>query len=330
MSTLKTVDDLRADALFRAGEPPTDEDGSFWDKSLEYINRVQQQLLLGGSIAAGRDLATSAGIYAHLVDLPITDWWWARKRGVFNTTALATGYTVSGTLTQGTTQTLTLTTDVTQEVLGWYVVISGQPTVYRVARRLDLPSQLLLDQPYVDDTVTDVGVTFAKIEYPLATDFLRFCSTPYRHASGGMPIDVGSIEQRNAEFTQPFIRQGRPSKAFMVGPRTLAVNGYDTRPYRFEYEYVAMPADLHAGEYPVLPEHHRAVLSSGAAMLMLFDKSDSRAANMASEYRELVGRMVQEHRKAIGGGSSTFGQFRFRKAPVLRRSPQPLGELYLF
>ena len=33
MSVLNTVDDLRADALFRSGEPPTDTTGSFWSKS---------------------------------------------------------------------------------------------------------------------------------------------------------------------------------------------------------------------------------------------------------------------------------------------------------
>lgn len=329
MSTLRTVDDLRADALFRAGEP-TDSTSSFYSKSLEYLNRVQQALLLGGGVSAGRDLATSAGIYAHLVDLPITDWWWARKRGVFNSIAQLSA-TVSGTLTQGTTQQLTVTAAITQDIKNWYVVVPGRPTVYRVQESATRTAgtEINLDAAYVDDTIAAPTLTLAKMEYDLAGDFIRFASTPYIHSTFGAACDVSGIEQRNQEWPLAIIRQGRPTRAFMVGQRTLALNAYDTRPYRAEYEYIAMPSDLNVGQYPVIPAHHRSVLSAGASMLMLFDKGDGRAANMASEYRELVGRMVQEHRRAIGGGSSTFGQFRFRKSGIPKRPPQNLGELFL-
>ena len=331
MSTLLTTDDLRADALFRAGEPTTDTTGQFWAKSLEYLNRVQQQLLLGGSIAAGRDLATSAGIYAHLVDLPITDWWWARKRGVFNTAARIRS-TTTQPLTQGVSGTISITPAIVgTDVTNWYVVPSTQPTVYRiVATQYPSTTVFGLDAPFADDTLaTGTTVDFAQLDYALAPDFLRFASTPYIHSVFGASIDVASVEQRNSDWPLAIVRQGRPTRAFMIGPTTISVNGYDTRPYRFEYEYLALPPDMTAGQQPALPVHHRAVLSSGAAMLMLFDKGDSRAANLASEYRELVGRMVQEHRKAISGGSSTFGQFRVRRSGLPKRSPQQLGELYL-
>ena len=66
MSTyLLSVDDLRADALFRAGEPQSSS-SSFWTKSLDYLNRIQRQLAIGGAIAVGRDLATVAGISPRL------------------------------------------------------------------------------------------------------------------------------------------------------------------------------------------------------------------------------------------------------------------------
>lgn len=326
MSTLKTVDDLRADALFRAGEPQ-DSSSSFWTKSLEYLNHVQQQLLLGGAVAEGRDLATSAGIYAHLVDLPITDWWWARKRGVFNS-EVAIEKTVDGALAVGDT-TIDLTSAITVGTQGWAVLVGTQPTVYRVARVENNGQRIILDAAYVDDAQTDATITLVKTDYTLAPDFLRLCSTPYRHAAGGACIDVSSTEQRNMASLSPIVRRGIPSRAFMVGTGKVALDSYDTRPYRFEYEYVAMPTDLRAGGYPMLPEHHRGVLSAGAAMMMLFDSDDSKTTNMASMYRELVGRMVQEHRRAMSGGSATFGQFRFRQGGALRRAPQTLGELYL-
>lgn len=326
-TTLRTTDDLRADTLWRAGEP-ADSSGVFYTKALEYMNHIQQRLLLGGSISAGRDLATSAGIYAHLVDLPITDWWWARKRGVLNTVARIQRTTT--TLTQGTTRTVTVTSAITTDILGHYIVVNGKPTVYRaVASSNPISTEVYLDAEYVDDTAASALIDIAKLEYDLAGDFLRFCSTPYIHSVFGASIDVSSLEQRNTDWPLAIVRQGRPTRAFQVGPRTIALNGYDTRPYRFEYEYVAMPPDLLASEFPLLPAHHRTVLSVGAAMMILFDKGDSRAANLASEYRELVGRMVQEHRRAISGGSSTFGAFRFRKTGTPVRSPQSLGELYL-
>lgn len=329
MSVLRTTDDLRSDALFRAGEP-SDSTGSFYAKALEYMNFIQQRLLLGGSISSGRDLATSAGIYAHLVDLPITDWWWARKRGVFNTDARVQRI-VSGSLTQGVTQAVTVTSALTTDIVGHYVCVLGKNTVYRVVATSNptTATQFTMDAPYVDDTVAAPTLDIAKLEYDLAGDFLRFCSTPYIHSVFGASIDVSSLEQRNTDWPLAIIRQGRPTRAFMVGPRTIAVNGYDTRPYRVEYEYMTTPADLTASSYPLLPVHHRSVLSTGAAMMILFDKGDSRAANLASEYRELVGRMVQEHRRALSGGSATFGQFRFRKQGTPVRSPQSLGELYL-
>ena len=71
------------------------------------------------------------------------------------------------------------------------------------------------------------------------------------------------------------------------------------------------------------------VLSTGAAMLMCFDKNDGKAEQLASEFRELVSRMVQEHRRALSGGSSTFGVFRTRQPGLTTRSPQAFGELYL-
>jgi hypothetical protein len=327
VSYLKTVDDLRADALFRAGESPTDANGSLYTKALDYLNRIQQMLVLGGGVAVGRDLATSAGIYAHLVDIPITDWWWARKRGVFNT-APALERTTSGGIAQNGTS-FSVTATITTDIVGHYVVVVGQPTVYRATGTMTSGLIVNLDAAYADDTITSGDVKIAKIEYDLAPDFLRFCSTPYAHGAFGAPLDVSSLEQRNTEWPLAQLRQGRPTSAFMVGPRTLAFNSYDTRPYRVEYEYIAMSDDLAAGTAPMLPLHHRAVLSAGASMLMLFDKGDSRAANMASEYRELVQRMVQEHRRAIGGGSSTFGQFRVRQPSILRRSPQTMGEIYL-
>src|SRR3990172_9500813 len=130
MANLTTTEDLRLDALFRAGEPAS-ASSALYAKALEYVNRIQQDLLLGGGIAVGRDLATSAGIYAHVVDLPLTDWWWARKqpRGVLNTDALVEAGTV--TVTEGSTA-VTFSSAPAVSVAGWRLEVSKLPTVPRI------------------------------------------------------------------------------------------------------------------------------------------------------------------------------------------------------
>lgn len=324
MSYLQTTDDLRTDALWRAGEPQSSA-SSFWAKSLEYLNRIQMTLMMGGAVAVGRDLATSAGIYAHMVNLPITDWWWARRRGVFNTAA-----SIDRTLTLMAGPTALLSSVVNTPLAGWFFSVAGKTTVMRIVEHTPGTATLTFDADWPEDaTLTAGDVTLFKLEYDLPGDFLRFSAPPYAHSYFGSTIDVGSIEQRDTDWPLSLNRQGRPTRAFMVAPQRVALNGYDDRSYRIDFEYIFMPTTLTAGSLPTLPMHHRQVLASGAAMLMCFDKSDSKAEQLASEYRELVSRMVQEHRRALTGGSSTFGVFRTRQPTFFSRSPQTYGELYL-
>ena len=117
--------------------------------------------------------------------------------------------------------------------------------------------------------------------------------------------------------------------AFMTAPQTVEVNAWDTRAYRFEYEYIALPADLVAGSgTTIFPPHYRPLLSIGTSMLICHDKGDDRAKTFASEFRELAMRMCQEHRRMISGGSSVFGQFKARQSPAFR-SQQLHGELFI-
>lgn len=322
----QTVDELRVDALWRAGEPQS-ATSIMWDASLRYMNRIQQGLLLGGAIAVGRDLAASAGIYAHLVDLPITDWWWARKRALLTTTK-ARDLTATALTNASATGTLSATT--TPSLVGLRMLVQGRETTPVVATHTSGTDTFTMDAVWPEDTYAG-PITFFVSEYPLAADFLRFSAPPYVHAYGGAPIPVGSFESQGTEYPWSVVLSGAPSRAFQLGPQTVGLNAYDSsRSYRLEYEYVAMPIDLVAGASPILPQHHRSVLAVGTAMMLCFDKSDSaRAQNLASEYRELVGRMAQEHRRMLSGGSNLFGQFRFRAPLGFERRPQPMGEMYL-
>jgi hypothetical protein len=319
-----TVDELRADALWRAGEPQSSS-SQFWVKSLEYLNRIQQGLLLGGGIAVGRDLATSAGIYAHLVDLPITDWWWARALGI-----LMTPTTISATATFTAGSTTVTFTPVSATDLDGYRIVPSDTTVLdfmpKVSAHTAGAGTLTMDVSAPASGSTDV--VFAKDTVALPSDFLRFTMAPTRQRvlTDGYPIEVGAREIGPAPWRT--LSQGAPTRASLTGPQTLAFNSYDTVPYRLEFEYIAMPADLIAGATPILPAHHRACLAVGAAMLMLFDKSDlSRAQNLASEYREMIRRMTQEQTKAMSGSSSMNARFAYRNA---LGAPEPVSWVYRY
>lgn len=324
MSTfLLTVDDLRSDALFRAGEPQTSA-SSFWVKSLDYLNRTLRQLALGGAIAVGRDLATVAGIYTQVVTVPMTDYWWLRKLGIFTTTAAITDRTI---ITTEGSATATLSSAPTINLEGWRVQIGGLPTVPRIISHSG--TTIVFDSPWPEDSQAGATCNLFDVEYDLAPDFLRFASAPYVHSTFAAPVPVSSRRNLHIDYPWAHVTQGRPTRAFLIGPRKLQVNTFDNRAYRYEYEFIGMPDDLQAGGEPPMPMHQRPVLSSGAAMMILHDKNDSRAETMASEYRELIHRMMQEHRHALGAASHTFGVHRVKNRTWIQRQPQPTGELFL-
>lgn len=327
MANYETVNDLREEALRRAGEPQSTT-SDFWTDSLTYLNKVQQVLLLGGGVAVGRDLATSAGIYSQLVAQPITDWWWARKEGVFNTTAAISTGTVA--ITQNSTA-LTFSSAPSVSVADWRIEIASEPTIPRILTHVAGSTSAVLDAEWVEDTVTAATFKCWREKYTLASDFLRFAGAPEIHSNTLGTLNVTSREQLLDYCPRALAAEGEPSVAAMIAPQTIVFDSYDTNQgYRFEYDYICKPTDLVAGATPLLPIHHRMVLAVGAAMLILFDKHDSRAENVASEYRELVARMAQEHRKALTSGSSTFCQFKCRQGQLKRqRSLQPKGELFL-
>jgi len=328
MANYTTVDDLRTDALFRAGEPVTST-SSFFTKSVEYLNRIQQTLVLGGSIAVGRDLATSAGIYAHVVDLPITDFWWARKTppGIVTTEALIETGTV--TVTEGST-TATFSSAPAASVAGFRLEVARLPTVPRVLSHTAGSTTATLDAAWPEDTQTAASYVLFRSDYSLPLDFLRFAGAPYLHSRYRDPIPVSERENLDASYPWGSFARQPPTAAALVQPQVIQVNSYDTRGYRLEFDYIFLPDDLASGGTPILPRHHRAVLAVGAAMLICFDKGDDRAKNLASEFREMVQRLVQEHRKMLSEGSSVFGVHRIRQRNAGRRARiQPRGEEYL-
>jgi hypothetical protein len=334
MANFTDMDDLRNVALWRAGEPQ-DSTSDFWAQSLTYLNKVQQILLLGGGAAVGRDLATSAGIYNMTVQIPMVDWWWARKRGVLTTTEAVDddgGGTATTVTATKDSATLTFSNSITPDVAGYRIIINNQETLPIILTHGGSTATATMDAVWPQATETAVTYKMWPEEVSLATDFLRFAGEPWLHSDFGPGIPGMSKEQMLSLSPMQTVSTGAIRSFAIVGDQTIVFDRFDTeRRYRFEYDYVAQPSDLGAGDTPLLPRHHRQVLSTGAAMLMLQDKNDARAENLASEFRELVMRMGQEHRKILGNSSSMMAQFavRGRNYRGRRRGAQTKGEQFL-
>jgi hypothetical protein len=251
-----------------------------------------------------------------------------QPRGNIITDAILEG---TVTVTQGSA-TATLGAALTQNVTGWRLNVNRLRTVPLVQAYTVGSTTLTLDSVWPEETQTAGAYQLFNLEYDLPTDFLRFTGAPYLHSNYMEPIPVGVREGHDLIYPLSAWTKQIPTAAAMIQPRRIQMNSADIRGYRLEFDYVYELPPLQAGGQvpPAMPKMVRSVLAIGAAMLMCFDKSDSKAQNLASEYREMLAQMVQEFRHNISGGSMTFGVYKTRARSARRlRGPQPKGETFL-
>ncbi|HEX7126258.1 MAG TPA: hypothetical protein VF406_10890 [Thermodesulfobacteriota bacterium] len=293
-----SVADLKADALFRAGEP-TDGSSDFESVVVTYLNAIQQGLLIGGPFGTRPE--------AGLPALPIVDWWWARKLAVLSTDAAITTGTV--TLTKHST-TVTFSDAPTVDVTDWFLVVGTRIVVPQIVAHVAMSDTATLDAPWPDVTTTETYV-LANLRVPLPADWLRPVGAG-RVTVADPPavswlriVDWSTLE---AMAPRASLAEGVPRVAALMDETTLEVRAWTESPARLELPYLALPADLATGGTPVLPRHHRRLLAVGAALLILLDKADDKATALVSEFRGLHAALVQEHTHRIRRLSPAFGQ----------------------
>lgn len=348
MAAFTTTDDLKTQALWMAGES-VNGTSDYDDQALVYMQYIYNTLVTGGTIGV-RDIATSAGLYERFVSIPLTDWTWLRKFPpyAFNTVPAFIGSSASIPLNQGIQGgTITLTNNeavallsvapewpaagnpgVTTGVQGGRLTLlqqeQGVPnpprTTARVFSHIKGNAFLTLDAPWPEETQTVSDFAIWKAEYPLPTDFERFCEA-WKVQGGGLPgeapLNVGSFEQVQDLWPVNNTTYGPPTAAARMDPSTLMVNRWDTFSYRIEGSYVFQPDALEVNatpdlQEPLVPLRWRQVLAVGAAMFIMQDKSDERAAQYASQLRELIREMGLEYRKEQGSGSENNMRMLYR------------------
>lgn len=346
---LITTDGLKDYALWVAGEP-TDGSSNYNDVVLIHMQFIYDLFVTGGTFGT-RDVATSAGLYEHFVDIPMTDWLWLRKHPpfAFVTTPANIGSSSSVPLNQGSqigTATLTYgSTTVTFSIAPNFPGIGtvagarlkiltqeqGVPnppiTVPRIATHLTGQTTAFLDAPWPQETQTVSNFAIFRAEYPVPADFERFCEA--WKVQGGylmndQPLNVGSNEQVFDNYPMSEYNYGPPSMAARLNPTTIMMNRWDTFSYRIEGSYVFTPTALALAQLPlqqpVIPTRFRATLALGAAMMIAQDKLDSsRVGSLSSEFRELVHLMAVEYRKEQNSGSELAGRQLYRQGSNFRR-----------
>lgn len=340
MAGFSTTDDLKTNALWLSGEP-TDGTSNYDAQVLTWMQLIYDTLLNGGTLGT-RDLATSAGLYEHVVDIPTTDWLWLRKfpTFAFNTTPAILGSgasvtqsspppTIIGTvaLTFGSA-TITFSIAPAISVAGWRLKLLTQAagianppiTVPRITAHTAASVTATLDTTWPQDTQTASNYVLFEPEYTLPTDFARFCESPSVQGGwggGATPsrLSIGSAEQVGDQFPMQDLAQGPPSAAARLDNTTLQMNRWDTQSYRIEFSYIYTPPVLvtGTGQQPVVALRFRHMLAIGAAMLVAQDKVDSRTAALASEFREIVRHMGIEYRKEQNAGSELSGRHLYRQ-----------------
>src|SRR6267142_4794759 len=342
---LDTTDSLRDYALWLGGEP-TDGTSDYQDRILQHMQTVLNTFVNGGTLGT-RDVATSAGLYEHFVDIATTDWLWLRKYPpfAFNTTPAIIGSGASvvqsgptpeqiGTVnvTNGSTL-ISFTIAPSKSVANWRLrtLVQGAGiafpplTVPRIASHIAGATTAVLDAPWPQDTQSMSDFVLIQLEYALPTDFVRFCESPYVHGGwGGMGggwtssslprLAIGSVQQVGDQFPITQISQGPPTAAGRFNAETIQLNTWDAQSYRIEFSYIFNPPALQVGiqQQPLIPMRFRQVYSLGAAMLIMQDKVDSRAGGLSSEFREIVAHMGNEYRKEQTAGSELAGRHLFR------------------
>lgn len=333
MATFNTIttDDLVSYALWLAGEP-VDGNSDYNDRILQHMQTVYNTFLNGGTLGT-RDVATSAGLYSQLINIPTTDWLWFRKFPpyAFVTTPAILGVDAGVTLNQGsligTVQltygdpTITFSIAPSVSVEGWRLKLLNQMqgvpnppmTVPRIADHTAAALTAELDTPWNQESQTVSQFVLFQAEYELPDDFVRFVEPP--QVQGGSPwygadpgkLCVGSYEQVNRLYPLTEYNQGPPTAAARLTPEIFMVNRWDTLSYRSEFSYIFTPPTLEVeqtpAQEPLIPVRFRHVLSIGAAMLAMMDKVDARTHALASEFREIIAHMGIEYRKEQNAGS---------------------------
>lgn len=287
-----TVTQLRQDALWVASEPQ-DSSSPYFSRTLDYLDAVQDALLVGGSLRGK-------------MELPVVDWKWARpqpRRTLLLQPAVSNA-AITATLTQGSAAG-TFSADPGTPLAGYRLEMPGVDDRPQITAHTT--TSFTLDHAWTGSTVATTGWLAWQIEYQLPSDTLRLASGLI--IPGTREVDIVDRRTLDDEFPLHRVGVGSPVVVAYLAERWLRLSHYPTALMAAAYEAIVAQTALSAGNLdtaePVIPKGHRRVLSLGAAVLVLLDKADSRADGVFDQFTSAWLALVRadnrpEHRSSRG------------------------------
>lgn len=302
MSNYQYTSDLKADVLFRAGEP-TDGTSDYDTVALLYLNRAYQAIWQGGQE------------YAPDIN---EDWLWLHKTGILTLVPPVTSGTVTATKNS---QTITFSTAPANpggsaiSVAGWYLRVTGHADVFKISAHTSGQTSATLDSVYTGETVT-TSYTCFDIEYDLASDVLRLESPMTTRISGSAfpyrpgKIDVVGFTALREQWPLEHAVAGVPSMAAQIAEQTVRFNTYPSSYLRIEYDYLRIPSALAntSQEEPLVPLKDRRILADAALSLVFVDKNDNRADGLMIAVANHLRAMANENRARLVRMDKTFAR----------------------
>lgn len=296
---------MRSDVLFRGGENPTNTGGAYYSKAMEYINRAYVDLCRGN----GPLMPTSNVVFKWALKYPS------------QTLTLEPKYdtgTVSVTLNSAN---VTFSDVIANSKATWYLIVDGDPTVYRVSTHTAGTATATLDSVFTGETDSDATYKLVKLEYTLGSnDILRLISPLRTFKTSDLMTEprIYGIEANRFDTLFPIYRvaAGIPSAFKVISTRDnnviIMFNKYMDEDYlRVEYDYVDKPADLTASSVTTdirVPEDFRHVIVDWALCFLFQDKNDNRYETAISLARVGFENMVNQNRYEAAFTDPNYGQ----------------------
>lgn len=301
MANLRYTTDIKADVLFRGGEPQAN---SSYDASvLEWINRAQTGLALGG---------------LEFNETVQENWWWLRKDppGVLVLQPPITTGTVAVT---NNSSSVTFTNAPAVSTTGYFFKTDADSDTFRVSAHAANDTMATLDSVFTGETNTAKTYTLFKTEYTLADDVHRVIAPMRSYSDAELRVDGIELSAMDRDYPIALIEEGTPCKFAHISDQKVRFNRYGTANngalLRLEYDYLRTPPTLtgEAGEEPIVPLRFRQILADIALFWLYLIKDDNRDVKLAEIVKLAILAMANEQRHRMPTYSTSFGRIMTRR-----------------
>lgn len=238
MATILSAAALKRGALTKSGEL-TDGTSQYDAKAEEYLNRVYDAFMAGSN--------------EFDLDLGLP-WPWAKARNGASFLVNPTISTLAITTTLNSTSA-TFSTTPTVSYAGYYLVIPGYPTFYRIVTHSASSASLTLDIGAVDAAVTNASCRLYALDYNLTAGIQRMIApfrvyqNQYWDGDDEGKIYATDYDHMMRDFPLHRIENGVATRFAETarttdGVITVRLNRVNDTPYKVEYDYIPYATPL--------------------------------------------------------------------------------------